>query len=445
MEYPGSKLTKRWRRALLALFIILFFIISPSVVLYTSGYRFDINNGLVKQVGVLSVDGEPLTTAVYINGLKQTNHLPAKFTHLIPGTYQLMLSAPGFHPLEQTISIRAKETTYIKNVDLSLQQEPERITTYLPSNTVLLKESQALVYTSTTASGTIIFYQKIAMDPHMVTTTHAQVDEMRVSPHEEYVAVMYHSIPIFFIETKTLQTFSPHIQRTPWYWDTAGSDIFIYHQTTSTILATNLKNETVLSTTTKQQSENWTPYNYHIWHIDTTGPGLNIYSSSTNLLFNRENEWNKNLRSWTKGSLWQSYTSYNNTHFLTNNTHTEIAIISRSSFYSIPVSTVHHEIAQKKTLLYGPFEVWKYTANESEPVFIYRSSEPLRAVESMNDTDLYLLATNHALFSYQYVYSITTHLVNDVDVVKAWAIPSKRIIVFTGTYHKIPGVWKLAY
>jgi len=452
MEYPGSTLTKRWRRAILMVFILLFFIISPSVVLYTSGYRFDIKNGLVKQVGVLSIDGKPLATTVAINGLKQSGHIPSKFANLLPGSYQLTLSAPGYHPIEETIFIRAKETTYIKDIDLNLNQQPEQIITYLPPATAILKDAQMIAYTSTTASGTVVFFQKINSKAYAITTTNRGIDELRISPHEEYVAALQHNIPIFFIKTKTFEVFSPHMshpasggKNTTWYWDTEGSDLFIYQQNGSTVSAVDLQNETVLSTTAIPETESWFPYQYQIWHITTNEPGLAIYSSSTNLFFNRENEWNKNLRSWTKGKSWQAYSSYNNTVFLKNTAQTETAVISRTSAFTLPVTTLHHESGQKKTLLYGPFEVWKYSANDTEPIFIYRSSEPLRAAESMNDTDLYLLATNRTLFSYQYLHSISTNLAHDVEITQAWTLPQKRTIIFTGTYHKTPGVWKLAY
>ena len=82
---------------------------------------------------------------------------------------------------------------------------------------------------------------------------------------------------------------------------------------------------------------------------------------------------------------------------------------------------------------------------DSDPVLVYRSSEPLVAANTMNETDLYLFATRHRLFAYQDFYGIATDLAEDVVVRSAYAIPSARTIIFSGSYRGEDGLWRLAY
>ena len=65
MEYPNTKFNHLVRLLLLIAFIAAFFIIAPIIIMYTAGYRYDWQNGLLKETGAISVDVEPKNATVY--------------------------------------------------------------------------------------------------------------------------------------------------------------------------------------------------------------------------------------------------------------------------------------------------------------------------------------------------------------------------------------------
>ncbi len=118
MEYPGAKITRGVRRTVLAFFVIFFFVISPIIILYTVGYRYDWKNGLLKETGAISIDVLPKNTAAYLNGLKLKEKMPIRLNNITPAKYSLRLSLPGYYDWQKEIEVKNKQTTYIKEFRL---------------------------------------------------------------------------------------------------------------------------------------------------------------------------------------------------------------------------------------------------------------------------------------------------------------------------------------
>lgn len=449
MEYPGSFLTKPWRRLILWVFIAAFFITAPLIVLYTTGYRLDVGVGLVHQVGIISIDGIPHDAHVSINDLTQPTGLPARLNALIPGIYQVKLSAKGYHSWEETITVRAKETSYIKDVDLPQNAVPERLSETTPDTFTVLPGKEAVVYTKKTPEGTTLTYQTLASGlPLLVTTTNQAIDHITVSPHEEFIGVQTASGTPFFIETKTLRTLFPITTSSfVFRWDAEGSDNHIFGEYGATIHRFDLLSGTETEYAQKNPRLDWFPYNNTVWILTDSSfisSSLAVENLLPTLLFNQETDWNKALRSSTEGTSWHFFDLRNETVLLKENDSDQIAVVTHKKITALPVHTLAADRHEKKFLLRGQFEIWN-VADGAEPAFVYRASEPLVAADFLNKTDLYLVATTHHLFSYQDFYGITTELVDDVMVRNAYAVPATRAIIFSGSYHGKEGIWKLAY
>lgn len=106
---------------------ILFFIISPAIILYTAGYRYDFNTHQVKQTGVLSVDVEPQDAVVTLNGIRIEKQIPIRLTNRAPGTYTLKIERGGYKTWERDIVIESNNTTYIKGIILIKDALPIKI------------------------------------------------------------------------------------------------------------------------------------------------------------------------------------------------------------------------------------------------------------------------------------------------------------------------------
>lgn len=133
-------MSKKFRDFLLPVFIILFIFLTVITSLYASGYKFNLSwpinfNRLLLKTGMLVIDTEPARAIVYLNNKPQKDLslnpwkkdyivTPAKIKNVLPGEYNLRLEADGYWPYTQKINIISGETTFIKNVNLFLENTP---------------------------------------------------------------------------------------------------------------------------------------------------------------------------------------------------------------------------------------------------------------------------------------------------------------------------------
>lgn len=107
--------------------ILLFFIISPIVILYTAGYRYDFETRQILQTGVISIDVEPRSATVTLSDVPLHKRMPLRLTNRAPGNYRLRIAADGYHPWEQVIPVGSKQTTYIRDIELFQIALPVRL------------------------------------------------------------------------------------------------------------------------------------------------------------------------------------------------------------------------------------------------------------------------------------------------------------------------------
>lgn len=124
MTCPATHLTLASRRIIMAGWIFLFFLITPLVIFYTAGYRYDFASGQIKETGVLSIDVLPRDTKVFLNGVEIKKRQPIRLANRAPGTYHLRLEKNGYKPWEKDIAIESKKTTYLKQITLIREASP---------------------------------------------------------------------------------------------------------------------------------------------------------------------------------------------------------------------------------------------------------------------------------------------------------------------------------
>jgi len=124
------------RKILFVIFIIAFFIISPIVIFYASGYKLDWKNPLsfyfIQKTGMLIIASDPAEAEIFLNEKKQKNFspdlkifkggetikTPAKIKNLLPGSYDLRVERPGYWPWERRIKIFSEQITHVLDVRL---------------------------------------------------------------------------------------------------------------------------------------------------------------------------------------------------------------------------------------------------------------------------------------------------------------------------------------
>jgi len=106
MTYSKTYLTRTVRRAIMLSLISAFFIISPLIIFYTAGYRYDFAEQIIKQTGVISIDIKPVNAIVYLNDVQIKKKIPIRLPNRAPGTYHLKITAPGYQLWEKDITQR---------------------------------------------------------------------------------------------------------------------------------------------------------------------------------------------------------------------------------------------------------------------------------------------------------------------------------------------------
>lgn len=111
------------RKALFFLFVGIFLVSAPLVVLYTAGYRFNRTNNTVLQTGTLSLASSPRGAEVFVHGENIHDATPAVLQRLSTGTRTVRLEKEGYHAWERTVNVQSGSTTYV-TAPLFLNESP---------------------------------------------------------------------------------------------------------------------------------------------------------------------------------------------------------------------------------------------------------------------------------------------------------------------------------
>ncbi|RMD50419.1 PEGA domain-containing protein, partial [Candidatus Parcubacteria bacterium] len=134
MSQQIKPINKSLRRIIFWLFVIAFFIISPLIILYTSGYRYNPHSGRLVKTGVLTIDSDPRGATIKLNNELQEKKTPTTIKQLLPGTYELTVEKENYKAWRGKIQIYGGQTTNISNIFLFLDSEPDVLFTKTASS-----------------------------------------------------------------------------------------------------------------------------------------------------------------------------------------------------------------------------------------------------------------------------------------------------------------------
>ena len=121
-------MTKRTRTVIFGLFVFLFFLVTPAVIFYSQGYRFNFETKKITQTGAFYFKVLSGRAEVYLNGkLKNrtstiTNSVLIK--NLLPKTHEVEIKKDGYYPWKKTLEVKEKQVTEAKNIIL-FPQNPQ--------------------------------------------------------------------------------------------------------------------------------------------------------------------------------------------------------------------------------------------------------------------------------------------------------------------------------
>lgn len=86
---------------------IFFIAVASSATLYAAGYSINPKDWTIEKTGILVLHTQPSGADIELDGNKLGYKTPASIRHLLPRTYQLTVSYPGYHRFEKEIEIES--------------------------------------------------------------------------------------------------------------------------------------------------------------------------------------------------------------------------------------------------------------------------------------------------------------------------------------------------
>ncbi len=146
-------MTLRSRRIIYIIFILLFLVITPTIILYTTGYRYDFRKHKIQKTGILILKSKPEGGQIYLNNKFRKEVTPARIANLLPGDYAIKIEKENYYPWEKTLPVLSRLTTFAENVFLFKKSLPAKILDGEIDSFLLSPDKQKMVYLQTIDTG----------------------------------------------------------------------------------------------------------------------------------------------------------------------------------------------------------------------------------------------------------------------------------------------------
>ena len=117
-------MTLRSRRVVYITFIAIFLLITPVIILYTAGYRYNFQKHKIQKTGIFILKSEPTGASVYLNGKLRNEATPARIANLLPGDYAVKIEKENFYPWQKNLPVESRLTTFAENIFLFKKSLP---------------------------------------------------------------------------------------------------------------------------------------------------------------------------------------------------------------------------------------------------------------------------------------------------------------------------------
>jgi hypothetical protein len=154
-------MTLRTRRIIYIIFIFLFFVITPAVILYTAGYRYNFQKNKIQKTGIFILKSKPEEARIYLNNKIRKKTTPARIANLLPGDYLIKIEKDGYYSWEKTLPVFSRLTTFAENVFLFKKSLPAKIMDGEIDTFLLSPDKQKIVYLQTIDTGKEIWLLKL--------------------------------------------------------------------------------------------------------------------------------------------------------------------------------------------------------------------------------------------------------------------------------------------
>lgn len=106
-------MSKKVRAIIFYIFLTVFLLAAPLIVLYTAGYRLSLNNQRLHRSGVVAISTIPRSANVVLDGQAQSGRTPLVIQRVDAGRHTITLSKKGYHEVSVEVPVEANQTSYV--------------------------------------------------------------------------------------------------------------------------------------------------------------------------------------------------------------------------------------------------------------------------------------------------------------------------------------------
>jgi hypothetical protein len=449
MEYPGSTLTKHRRHIILAVFFAAFLIITPLLIVYTVGYRYDWQSGIIKEIGAISIDVVPTDALVFLNNEQVTAKIPVRLKNIAPNSYHIRISRDGYYDWNKDVVVKSKQTVYIKDITLIKKSTPQNIV------------SGPVTLLSASSDGTYLIYRDDATQKLILrntktkqTTTLALAlptnSTISWSKNNTFVSVASSATPTTILAV--FKTTNPgkiwNITKdepapiTKYLWD-PENDHTLYYSTANSLFSANaLLDETTLLT----------PNSYLDWYFSAGQLWTLQSNTSTNQIsierdtlgfLNTFNILDTPLLTELGTTTLKLQLIQNNT-VLTATPDASAMILTNSERSFVLHTSTFVTSPSGWWLLSNPSELWS-SLGGGDPYLLNRSGTPLRQAVFIDTYNTVALRSDNKI-SVLYPYYLVNQDILEADTITGLGADSdQRILYFSGKINGQEGLWEMNY
>lgn len=442
MEYPGSIFTRPWRLTMLAFFIAAFFIISPIIVLYTAGYRYDFKNGIIQEIGAISIDILPKNATVFLNEMKIAGKMPLRLQNISPEKYKIKITADGFYDWEKEVTVETKQTVYIKEITLIKKSTPEKIIDGQIGQLSLSADKKYLIYQKNNEKNQEFYLRDLtnSRDTLILNTDKNIKYKIRWFENNNFVAIGTDDNSQIQITdaVKPEQRWDLAKEEknkiTKWQWSDAH-DSEIYYSTKTQINLINASNKQK-KTLGKNTFLDWQADNKQIW-------GITHPSSSEEFIVVKNTFGYKQNFITLNDPSWNFVKTTDKQILLKKQNQSEMLLSDQGSQHQFYGENFLNSPYNNWWIMWTPWEITTYSQGE-EPFLLNRSGEKLNKVvvlDEYNTLGLIWADKMTTLFPYYFV----NHILINQPITDADADGLNRLLYFSAKINGSEGLWKINY
>lgn len=426
----------------MCIFIFSFFIISPIIIFYTAGYRYDWEKHKINQTGVISIDIKPKDSNIYLNGVKINQTIPIKLNNRAPGVYSIKIQKEGYHDWIKDINVESKKTTYIKDITLFKQSLPIKILEEIdPSNIQNIYPSRNGNYLIILTKKDLVFelflYNTDNKKINQIIREETVTDSLEVnwSQFSDFAMIKTTkknkiNIEIFNPNNPELSenySFNEDINSYQWS-NNQHSGILFVNQNNKIIKLSN-KNKNDLAITTSS-----------VWYID-----------------NQENTWILEDKKLIKNNLDLFHLAEPNIQKIIYLKNKYILIKREEKILSGTIEDsniiINYEINTDNLIPYPdnsgwfawtPWEMWSLKENGEHELYT-RTSEVIKNILSTENNDTTLILYNNRLVGFNSRYFTNHELLKNIEIYDIGNNTKNRKIYFFGKIANILGIFEMEY